>query len=179
MAHSASRSLEKGGQRCWIVDALIVEGTALARLGKPDRAHYVLQRAIEVAHEVGALNKAGLAALTLIEEVDLNPTTLRAAYQKANDWLADSQSQALLLRLNDVARKLALSLCEKPSRDDAVHVLLAKPENLETKILEYEHALIKRALIQSNGAVTHAASLLGMTYQGLAYVLEPRHRDLH
>ena len=178
VAHSASRSLEKGGQRCWIVDALIVEGTALARLGKPDRAHYVLQRAIEVAHEVGALNKAGLAALTLIEEVDLNPTTLRAAYQKAHDWLADSQSQALLLRLDDVARKLALSLCEKPTKEDAVNVLLAKPGNLETKILEYEHALIKRALIQSNGAVTHAASLLGMTYQGLAYVLETRHRDL-
>ena len=44
--------------------------------------------------------------------------------------------------------------------------------------LEYEHQLIKQALAQANGAVTHAADLLGMTYQGLAYVIETRHRDL-
>jgi transcriptional regulator with GAF, ATPase, and Fis domain len=137
-----------------------------------------LQHAIEVAHEVGALNKAGLAALTLVEEVDLDDKILHAAYQKAHEWLADSQSQQLLIRVNDAARKLALRVCEKVSKEDAIDVLLKKPGGLESKILEYENALIKQALIQSNGAVTHAASLLGMTYQGLAYVIETRHKDL-
>jgi DNA-binding NtrC family response regulator len=69
-------------------------------------------------------------------------------------------------------------VCEKVSKEDAIDVLLKKPGGLESKILEYENALIKQALIQSNGAVTHAASLLGMTYQGLAYVIQTRHKDL-
>ena len=178
VAHRTACSLENSGQRFWIVDALIAQGTALARLEKSDRAHQILQHAIEVAHEVGALNKAGLAALTLVEEVDLDDKILHAAYQKAHEWLADSQSQQLLIRVNDAARKLALRVCEKVSKEDAIDVLLKKPGGLESKILEYENALIKQALIQSNGAVTHAASLLGMTYQGLAYVIQTRHKDL-
>ena len=137
-----------------------------------------MQHAIEVAHEVGALNKAGLAALTLVEEVDLDSTILHAAYQQAHEWLADSQSQDLIMRVNDAARKLASNVCGNLSREDAIDALLKRPGTLESKVLEYENALIKRALIQSNGAVTHAASLLGMTYQGLAYVLETRHKDL-
>jgi len=80
--------------------------------------------------------------------------------------------------LNDAARKLASSLCGKLNRDDAIDILLAKPGNLQTKILEYEHTLIKHALVQSNGSVTHAASLLGTTYQGLAYIIDTRHREL-
>lgn len=178
VAHRAARSLEKGGQRCWIVDALIAQGIGLARLAKPDRAHHVLQRAMEVAHEVGAVNKAGLAALTLIEEVDLNPTTLQAAYLQAHEWLKETQSQDLLLRLNNAAGKFALSVRAKLSSEEAIDILLNKPGDLETKLLEYEHELIKRALVQSNGAVTHAASLLGMTYQGLSYIIETRHKDL-
>lgn len=178
VAHKTACSLETSGQRFWVVDALIAQGTALARLGKPDRAHHVLRQAIEVAHETGALNKAGLAALTLVEEVDLDPRVLHAAYQQAHEWLADSQSQQLLTRVNDAARKLASSVGGKLNREDAIDVLLRKPGTLESKVLEYENALIKRALIESNGAVTHAATLLGTTYQGLAYIIETRHRDL-
>ena len=42
----------------------------------------------------------------------------------------------------------------------------------------YEGALIKQALAQANGRVTHAASLLGMSYQALCYIIESRHKDL-
>lgn len=41
-----------------------------------------------------------------------------------------------------------------------------------------EKALIKQALTQANGRVTHAASLLSMSYQALAYIIESRHKDL-
>ncbi len=179
VAHRAALSLEKSGHRCSVSDALITQGIALARLGTTDHAHCVLQRAVKVAHEAGALNKAGLAALTLIEEVnELTPQTLQAAYQQARDWLAGSQSQEVLLRLNDAAGKLASSLRGELSSDEAIDVLLTKPGDLQRKLLDYEHELIKRALAQTNGAVTHAASLLGMTYQGLAYIIETRHKDL-
>jgi molybdenum-dependent DNA-binding transcriptional regulator ModE len=38
--------------------------------------------------------------------------------------------------------------------------------------------MIRKALVEVNGSVTHAASLLGMSYQGLAYLIESRHPDL-
>lgn len=179
VAHKAALALEKSGQRVLEADALITQGTALARLGKSDRAHCVFQRAIKAAHEVGALNKAGLAALTLIEELDqLSADTLQAAYQQARDWLAGTQSQEVLRRLNEAAGKLATSLRGEMTSDEAVAVLLSKPGDLQKKLLSYEHLLIKQALVETNGAVTHAADLLGMTYQGLAYIIETRHRDL-
>ena len=179
VARRAATALEKAGHRCWLADALILQATALARLEKQIRAQVTLQRAIEVAHEADALNKAGLAALTMIEEVDrLSPDTLQAAYQQARDWLADSQSLDVLSRLNAAAGKLAASVRRELSRDEAVDILLTKPYDLDQKLLEYEHDLIKQALIQSDGKVTHAAKLVGKTYQGLAHMIETKHPDL-
>lgn len=179
VARRAASALEKVGHRGWLADALISQATALARLGKQERAHVVLQRTIEVAHEADVLNKAGLAALTLIEEVDrLSPDTLQAAYQQAREWLANTQSREVLTRLNAAAGKLAARVRKELSRDEAIDILLSKPCDLDRKLLEYEHDLIKQALAQSNGSVTHAAHLLGKTYQGLAYMIETKHKDL-
>jgi tetratricopeptide (TPR) repeat protein len=179
VARRAATQLEKAGHRCWLADVLILQATALARLNKQARAHVALQRAIEVAHEADALNKAGLAALTLIEEVDrLSPDTLQAAYQQARDWLADSQSLDVLARLNAAAGKLAASVRRELSRDEAVDLLLTKPYDIDQKLLEYEHDLIKQALIQSDGKVSHAAKLVGKSYQGLAKMIETKHPDL-
>lgn len=179
VARRAASALDKVGHRTWLADALISQATALARLGKHERSHVVLQRAMEVAHEADALNKAGLAALTLIEEVDrLSPDTLQAAYQQAREWLADSQSRQVLSRLNAAAGKLAARVRKELSRDEAIEILLSKPCDLDQKLLEYEHDLIKQALKQSNGSVTHAAILLGKSYQGLAYMIETKHQDL-
>lgn len=41
-----------------------------------------------------------------------------------------------------------------------------------------EHDLIKLALDQAKGKVTHAARILGMSYPALNYMLNTRHRDL-
>ena len=148
-------------------------------IGKPARAQITLQRAIEVAHEADALNKAGLAALTMIEEVDhLSPDTLQAAYQQAREWLADSQSREVLSRLNAAGGKLADSLCKEMSRDEAVDVLLPKPLNLDQRLMECEHETIKQALAQTDGSVAQAAPLIGRSYQGLAHMIEKRHPDL-
>lgn len=57
-------------------------------------------------------------------------------------------------------------------------VLLSKPHGLEDSVLKYEKALIKQALVQANGSVTHAASLLGVSYQALGYMIQARHPDL-
>jgi tetratricopeptide (TPR) repeat protein len=178
-ARRAATALEKVGHGCWLADVLILKAIAQARLGKPARAQITLQRAIEVAHEADALNKAGLAALTMIEEVEsLSPETLQAAYQQAREWLADSQSREVLSRLSAASEKLADSLCREMSRDDAVDVLLTKPLDLDQRLLKCEHETIKQALAQTDGSVVHAAPLIGRTYQGLSHMIENRHPDL-
>jgi tetratricopeptide (TPR) repeat protein len=178
-ARRSATALEKVGHGCWLGDVLILKAIAQARLGKPARAQITLQRAIEVAHEADALNKAGLAALTMIEEVDdLSPATLQAAYQQAREWLADSQSREVLSRLSAAGGKLADSLRREMSRDEAVDVLLPKPLDLDQRLLECEHETIKQALAQTEGSVVHAAPLIGRTYQGLSHMIETKHPDL-
>ncbi len=179
VARRAVSALEKSGQQCLVADALITYGIALARLRKNDRAKFIFQKAVDVALHVDAANKAGLAALSLIEEIDdLSPATLQAAYQQAREWLAGSQSQDLLLRLNEAAGKVTAGLRGELSSDEATEILLSKPCDLQGKILNYEKGLIKQALTQANGRVTHAATLLSMSYQALSYIIESRHRDL-
>jgi len=184
IARCAVRVLEKSGQQCLLTDALITQGIALARLKRVDHAQFTFQKAIEVAHQVGALNKAGIAALTLIEELDeLSPETLYAAYDRASEWLAKSQSQDLLLRVNAAARKVFSRLrCQARSgnapAEAVVDPLLNKPCDLPTEVLKFEGGLIRQALAKANGSLTRAASLLSLSYQALAYILESRHKDL-
>ncbi|MGH9930253.1 MAG: hypothetical protein ACREA9_13655 [Pyrinomonadaceae bacterium] len=178
VARLAAVSFEKAGRRCLLVDALINRGIALARLGKAQEAQFTFQRAIEVAQQVGALNQAGIAALTLIEEVDdLSPQTLRIAYKRTNEWLAESQSPDLLRRINAAASKVVSNVEKELITEDA-DVLLNKPLDFEQEKLKAENAMIKRALAQANGSLTRAATLLSMTHQKLAYIMETRHRDL-
>jgi tetratricopeptide (TPR) repeat protein len=184
VAKGAVRVLEKSGHQCLLADALVTQGIALARLKRTDHAQFTFQKAIEVAHQVGALNKAGLAALTLIEELEeLSPDTLYVAYDRASEWLAKSQGQDLLLRLNTAARKVFSKLrcqpiAEEATAEDTIEELLNKPCDLPAEVLKFEGSLIRQALAKANGSLTRAASLLSMSYQALAYILESRHKDL-
>ena len=189
VARNAVRVLEKSGHQCLLTDALITQGIALARLKQSDHAQFIFQKAIEVAHQVGALNKAGLAALTMIEELDkLAPDTLYAAYDRASEWLAKSQSQDLLLRVNAAARKVISKLhgeaggepaaAEEANAEGSNEVLLNKPCDLQQEVWKFEGGLIREALAKASGSLTRAAALLSMSYQALAYILESRHKDL-
>jgi transcriptional regulator with PAS, ATPase and Fis domain len=50
--------------------------------------------------------------------------------------------------------------------------------SLETEVRRYEGALIKYALEAEKGSITRAARLLGVTHQGLAFILHGRQKDL-
>jgi tetratricopeptide (TPR) repeat protein len=179
VARSAVSSLERSGRQCLLADTLITHGIALARMGQRERAQSVFERAIDVAHQVGALNKAGLAALTLIEELDHAATeTLCLAFDRASEWLEDSQSDDLLRRVNKAARKLFGKLHKQVGSEQAMEDLLGPSPNLHAQVLSYERTLIRHALARANGRVTRAASLLGTSYQGLAYIIGSRHKDL-
>jgi tetratricopeptide (TPR) repeat protein len=179
IARRAVAALRKGGHYCMMAEALITEGVALARSGRTARAHFIFRQAIESAHQVNALNIAGLAALTLIEEIqELSPEVLQAAYRQAREWLANSQSPDIKLRLADVAGLVVASIHTELSTDEATEILLSEPGGLRAQLEKHERVVIKRALAEVNGRVTHAASLLDMRYQSLAYIIERRHPDL-
>lgn len=184
VARNAARVLEKSGHQCLLADALITQGIALARLKRSESAQFIFQKAIEVAHQVGALNKAGLAALTMLEELDdLSVETLYVAYDRASDWLSKSQSQDILLRVNAAARKVIIKSRselggEEAAAEDPIEALFNKPVDLQSEVLKFEGRVIQRALGKANGSLTRAAASLSMSYQALAYILESRQKDL-
>ncbi len=178
-ARRAVSVLRKSGRFCLVTEALITQGVAVARLGRTDYARFLFRQAIETAHQVDALNTAGLAALTMIEEVpDLPPETLQAAYRQAREWLANSQSPDTKLRLADVAGRVVDSVQTELSTDEATKILLSEASSLRAQLEKHEGAIIKRALIQVGGKVTYAARLLDVRYQSLAYMIENQHPDL-
>ena len=107
-ARASVRTLEKGGQQSLLADALITHGTALARLGRYEESRFTFQRAIEVAHQAGALNIAGQAALTLIEELSkrLSLDEMVSVYRLADHLLNDTQHPQTLNRLRQAAKRV-------------------------------------------------------------------------
>ena len=178
IARAAARSFERAGRQCFLAETLINQGIALARLHEPTRAQFIFQRAIEIAHQAGSLNRAGLAALTMIEEIDTLPRHVQSvAYAQAREWLATSDSPDIKPRLKTVAKKIdgARSMTKTPN---AHEVLFNKRLDLEAEVLKFERGLISETLAKVNGKVTQAAELLGLGYQKLAYIIETKHPDL-
>ncbi len=178
VARVSVSSLKKSGHQILLVDSLITHGIVLARLGRNEQARFTFQNAIELAHEAAALNKAGIAALTLIEEIgDLAPNVLATAYEQASKWLGDCYNQGLLLRFKKVGIKLARELRREKDADPKDN-LFNRKLNLQDEILKLERDLISQALARVNGRITYAAKLLGINYQTLAFIIEDRHPDL-
>lgn len=105
---AAIRTLEQGDERALLAEALTTHGTALARQDKHDQARLILQRAINVASQAGDLDGAGLAALTMLEELGdrLARDELYTIYERASDLLANSQHLKTLHRLQSCARRV-------------------------------------------------------------------------
>jgi transcriptional regulator with GAF, ATPase, and Fis domain len=87
------------------LEALTTHGVALARLGRRDEARAALGRARESAEVAGNDEAAGLAGLTLLEELfsELTPREVCDAYARADRLLARTQSQDALSRLRACA----------------------------------------------------------------------------
>lgn len=176
VARRSVSMLEKTDHECLLADSLITHGITLARLpDQKERASFTLQRASEVAQHVGAYNKAGLASLTLIEELEdsLTPEVLSETYIKASHWLSEFQSIEVQVRLNAAARKVLAAKSQA-----ATGKQLFQPCNLHEEVLKFEGSIIRRALVAVNGRVSSAAALLTITRQGLAAMINTRHPEL-
>lgn len=168
--------LDKSGHNHTLAESLITYGIVLARLHKTDQSQFTFQRAIELAHDAGVLSTAGIAAITMIEEIDdLSAETLSHAYEQAGEWLSTCQSQDLWHRFKIAGKKVVRGL--RSESEDAGN-LFNEPCHMETKVLEFEKRLISQALATANGRITHAAKWLDINRQKLAYIIDTRHPDL-
>ncbi len=70
VARASVRTLEKSGDMHFaLIESLTTHGTALARLGNYGAALTTFRRAIDGSQEIGSLNLAGQAALTVFKEM--------------------------------------------------------------------------------------------------------------
>ncbi len=178
-ANSAARSFERAGRQCFLAETLVNQGIALARMHEPQRAQFIFQQAIEIAHNAGSLSRAGLAALTMIEEIDTLSHELQSvAFEQAKDWLASNDSPDIKSRLKVARRKIATQPQSKSQPLDVREVLFNKRYDFHDEVLKFERSLISETLAKVGGKVTHAARLLGVPYQYLAFIIETKHSDL-
>jgi tetratricopeptide (TPR) repeat protein len=182
LARHAVQALKRGGEQAVLAEALTTHGKALARLKQTQIARTTLDEAVAIAQNAGSPNRSGLAAVTAIEELgDLSIDALQDYYRTAETLLSKSQNPSIRTRLGECARRVlaaALTNVEEatPATTDAVE--LTPGFSLDSEVLRYEGNLIRRALEESGGSVTRAARLLGVTHQGLAFILNGRHSDL-
>ena len=182
-ARSAVRSLKRGGEQALLAEALTTHAKALARLKQNHLSKSTLDQAIEIAQLAGSPDAGGIAAVTAIEELRayLSANTMEEYYRTAESLLSNSQDRSLIVRLGECARRVLAATGSETTRESAEPsgpAAIAAGFSLDAEVLRYEGNLIRKALEESGGSVTRAARLLGVTHQGLAFILNGRHSDL-
>jgi DNA-binding NtrC family response regulator len=148
VARAAVRTLEAAGLQSLLAEALTTRGVALARLAQHAQARTTLERAIKVAHTVGDVEHAGLAALSLIEELSehLASKEMNIIFERAGWFLAESTDSGILLRIRDCALKVVTTRRERLEEFSAPSFIYAS---------EKTSALLRNAhrVATSDGAV--------------------------
>lgn len=180
VARRAVQTLKQGGEQTFLVEALTTHGRALARLNQTSGAKSVLDRAVEIAQTAGNPDRGGIAAVTAIEELSdyLPVDALHNYYRTAESLLSNSQNLSLRTRLGECARRVLSVALAANTATTNTEPPLQPGFSLDSEVLRYEASLIRRALEESGGSVTRAARLLGVTHQGLAFILNGRHSEL-
>jgi CheY-like chemotaxis protein len=188
-AHKADRAirdavqvLESGGEQALLAEALTTQGRVLAQLGNFVGSQNTLRRAADLAEQAGAVEDAGRALLSLIEEHgDLIPErNLLESYQRANNLLKDTQDAETIARLRACSSRIVSArLVALAPRQRISPANFWENFNLLERMRAYEARYIRRALIDAEGSVTRASRLLGLSHHGtLTFMLRARHQDL-
>lgn len=166
--------LVEGGERSLLAEALVTQGIALARMGQQEIANKILKRSAEIAEKAGDLESAARALLTIIEELhSLSAGKTAEIYLEADQKLGDQLDPQTIKRLRACAR---LALVRTTSAIETERAVIGS--SLDEEVLHYERELIRNALEQAKGSVTRAARLLGVSHQGLCYIINGRHKEL-
>jgi CheY-like chemotaxis protein/tetratricopeptide (TPR) repeat protein len=168
----AIRTLEKGDELSLLSEALTTHGITLVRLDHRAQARSTLERAANVAERAGDSESAGMAALTLIEQLntDLSSEEVWFTIDRAGILLEETQDMTTLRRLAKAAFRVLHSV---PAPHDWANF------SLRLAVHRYESHLIKLALMETDGSVTRAARLLGFRHhQSLTSLIASRHKEL-
>lgn len=199
LSRGAVKVWAEGDELSLLAELMTTHGTALARLGNYSKARATLEKALRTAHTAGDPDSAGVAAIAMVEELtEQMPLADQFSYYRiAETELARSQHPEIQSRLGRCARLLLAnqSLAGADSGPKASsqsntgsepaetsvstsEAVLSTDASLEEQVLRYEGQLIRSALQSADGSVTRAARMLGITHQGLAFILNGRHKDL-
>ena len=174
MASLAVSVLTDGGEQSLLAEALEAQGIALARMERHQAALTTLKSAAEISETAGDPEAAGRTFLTLIEELIgfLAPADMRTFYREADRRLGERLTSETASRLRSCARLIIPSfLTESPLGPKVIG-------SLQDEVLRREGELIEKALEVADGSVTRAARQLGLTHQGLCYIINHRHQKL-
>jgi CheY-like chemotaxis protein len=184
LARAAVRGLTAGGRQALLAEALTTLGVAQARAGGVAEARTSFVRAVETAELAGDTEGAGLAALSLAEELGerMSARELRETFERAADLVSNSKNPGTLARLSACASRVVRAL--SPPAHGAEETAQSVEErwagfSLKGEVLRYESELIERALRDAGGVVSRAAKLLGFRHhQTFVALLNNRHKSL-
>ena len=173
-ALAAADLLDRGGEQSLLAEALQTLGIAQARQGRAQVALGTLKRAAHVAETAGDPETSGRAFLTILEELSsiLPASEIANWYGEADRRLGEDLSNATMHRLRACARLVSAKGIA------AASFAPVAPLSFEDEVRKCESSLIRQALEETNGSVTRAAKILGLTHQGLCYIINHRHKDL-
>ncbi|HYO92332.1 MAG TPA: tetratricopeptide repeat protein, partial [Pyrinomonadaceae bacterium] len=161
----AVRVLSKGGEQGLLAEALTTQGRVLSKLGNFIESLDTLRRAADLAEQAGAVENAGHALLSLMEEhaERITEYELLDTYERAHNLLKDTQDAGTIKRLRACAIRIVsdrrASLLQRRVRSLAD---FWANFNLNERVRTYEARYVRRALIDGQGSVTRAARLLGL-----------------
>ncbi|HEY0080812.1 MAG TPA: response regulator [Pyrinomonadaceae bacterium] len=206
LAQAAVEALERAGEGALLAEALTTRGTILAHLGRYRQALSAFERASEAAEGAGDFERAGAAALSVIEELGdrLHFGKLCKVYVEADRLLSKSQEISLLKRLNLCAGWVLRMVAGSPSlasfplyrraQEEGAAFAEASTEGcdageekeatweefcLKEEVRRYEARVIERALRETDGVVSKASHLLGFRHHNsLIALLNTRHKNL-
>jgi CheY-like chemotaxis protein len=180
----AVRVLSTGGEQALLAEALTTQGRVLSKLGNFVESLNTLRRAATLAEEAGAVEDAGRALLSLMEEHASRITEheLLEAYERTHNLLKETQDAETIKRLRACAMRIVserrASLSQRRVRS---LVDFWANFDLNERVHTFEARYVRRALIDGQGSVTRAARLLGLHHHGtLAAMLDEggRHKEL-
>ena len=118
----------------------------------------------------------------LIEALTTHATALARLGNYSSAFATFRRSLDLSLQIGDRNRTAEVATTLFTELGDRLAIVEGSQpvsgRKLSEQVLSLEHDLIKHALEESEGSVTHAARALGMPYQALTYMLRTRHKNL-
>lgn len=175
LALTSASVLERGGEQSLLAETLQTLGAAQARQGRYQPALATFKRAEKVAETAGDPECSGRALLTTLEEAHsvLAADQIAELYAEADRLLGEDLSLQTINRLRACSRLLTVQV---PSQSPSP--ISTTRSTFEEEVRRCESNLIRQALEEANGSVTRAARTLGLTHQGLCYIINHRHKSL-